>query len=207
MKEVQEPRRVSLRARGQDPDGTMAKSIQQESEQRMALEQQQKQRIKGTIDLKNDADDEEKLDLAFLEQLQSLNEEPIEISKEFVVAKNNLQDYKISIPLGSVKVTKEMVYSIEFHPSPSKLIAFVGEKKGYLALWDVSDTLSQCETVVDDEIDPVVHLFKPHTRSISKIMHHPTDLNKIFTSAYDGSVRVFDVVAQKFDEVSHLIII
>jgi len=143
-----------LRARGQDPDGTLAKTLKEESEQRMAAEEAKRARIKGTIDLKEDVENEEKeADLAFLEQLRSLNNEmKIEFNNNDNTAndveatvKSELQEYKIPIPFWSVKVTQEMIYSIDIHPSPTKLLAVAGEKKGFLALWDMSDTLEKCQ--------------------------------------------------------------
>ncbi|KAI8843675.1 WD40-repeat-containing domain protein [Chytridium lagenaria] len=120
------------------------------------------------------------------------DEDENEVKLEFTNAYSKLT---IPIPEGTVKVTKDMIYTIAMHPSVDKIIAGVGDKTGALAFWDVSETLEKCERGEEEE-EPVVAMFKPHARPVSKVMYHTTDLKKIFTSSYDGSVRCMDVDAQ-----------
>ncbi|KAJ3306369.1 hypothetical protein HDV03_005336 [Kappamyces sp. JEL0829] len=200
VKQEVQPRRVSLRKLGQDPDGTVAKTLKEEAEQRRELDEWSKARVKGTIEM-----NQEELDLTFLSQLQSLNEEPIEFAAASGLEnepKNSFQDYKNPIAFnGSVKVAREMIYAIDCHPSATKILAVVGDKKGSVGIWDVSDTIAKSQTGPEEEVEPNVITFKPHSRSISRIMHTTTDLNRVYTSSYDGSVRVMDINKQKFEEV------
>src|SRR6185437_344119 len=45
----------------------------------------------------------------------------------------------------------------------------------------------------DEELMPVTWKYRFHTRTISSMMYSPTDSNRLFTSAYDGMIRFFDL--------------
>ena len=96
----------------------------------------------------------------------------------------------------SVKVTKERIYSIAFHPSNDSILVAAGDKKGMLAFWDAGKTLE------DPHSDShVVFQFQPHLKPISAVRYLPTDHSKLYTASYDGSVRIMDVNAEVFREV------
>jgi WD40 repeat protein len=92
------------------------------------------------------------------------------------------------------KVVPDRIYSIAFHPSPHKLITVAGDKKGYLGFWDVDNNTSE------ENSRNGVHLFKPYNHAISNLEWFKSG-HKLFSSAYDGSMRVFDVQKEIFTEV------
>ena len=195
-------RRVSLRRLGQDPDGIASKKLVEEVEMRLQVEAIERARIKGTIQIENE--DGERI--KFLESLQEFNTESIEYSskenRSEEKSSNSFASYKNQMAFnGSVKVCKDMIYNIEFHPSPNKFLACAGDKKGSLCIWDVGDSLEKSKLNPDEEVDPIVHYFKPFKRAISKIMHSRENLNKIYLSSHDGSIREFDISAQTFNEI------
>lgn len=87
------------------------------------------------------------------------------------------------------KVTPSRIFSMAIHPSESKLIVAVGDKWGVLGLWDVRDTKSDKHGV---------EVFYPHSRPINCMSFDNFDSNRLITTSYDGSVRSFDLEAQKF---------
>jgi hypothetical protein len=91
------------------------------------------------------------------------------------------------------KVVPDKIYSVAFHPSPHKLIVAAGDKNGHLGLWDV-DASSE-----DNERNGV-HLFKPYNSVISNLEWDKSG-SKLFSSSYDGSMRVFDVQKETFSEI------
>ncbi|KAJ3213377.1 WD repeat-containing protein 76 [Dinochytrium kinnereticum] len=226
-------KRFSLRVRGLDPDGLAAKAFAEEAAIREQEYQNRRARIRGKIPLlesntvlkSEEGDDQaasgtntpkEKHDETanFLKTLQTAG---ISVSlkrkassdddtSDTAPTPTNHPNYKslsIPIPEGTVKVTKEMIYTIAMHPSVDKLIAGVGDKTGAVAFWDVSDLLDRLATgpKEEEEVEPLVVSFKPHARPVSKIMYRPGDPNRILTSSYDGSIRCMEINAQMFDEV------
>lgn len=189
---VEIPRRTSLRVKGVDPDGKEAKSIKEAAALREKEERAARARVKGPIVAGGEDEDETN---TFLQSICDLNSKRIKLSQNDSIVKgagNAFTSYTNQIAFnGSVKVVKDMIYTVEFHPSPTKLLAVVGDKHGTLAIWDVNDTLEKSRSSPDEEVDPIVYSFKPFKRAVSKIMYTSHDLNKIFMSSHDGSIRVF----------------
>ncbi|KAJ3009344.1 UNVERIFIED_CONTAM: hypothetical protein HDU68_002747 [Siphonaria sp. JEL0065] len=110
---------------------------------------------------------------------------------------------------GSIKVTREMIYSIALHPSVDKILAFVGDKLGNLGLWDISDTMERGRALRAralngqevEELEPRACDFKPFNKPISRILFKHDDLCKVYLSCFDGSIRLMDIETQKFQEV------
>ena len=96
------------------------------------------------------------------------------------------------------KVVPERIYSIAFHPSPHKLIAVAGDKKGHLGLWDVDAPPSEDSDKKNSTNG--VHLFRPHSSVISNLEWDNSG-RKLFSSSYDGSMRLFDVEKETFTEI------
>lgn len=90
------------------------------------------------------------------------------------------------------KVVPDRIFSINFHPTPHKLLTAAGDKNGYVGLWDVN-----CKS---DTIDRNgVHLFKPHNSAISN-MDWDKSGTRLLSSSYEGSMRVFDIHKETFIE-------
>ena len=103
-----------------------------------------------------------------------------------------------------LKITPERIYSMLFHPTTTKPIAFAGDKLGNLGIIDASQQRSdsvkeedntKIEDKTDDEDgDPVITIIKPHTRTIAAMYTHPSKPETLFTASYDSSVRAIDLV-------------
>ncbi len=107
---------------------------------------------------------------------------------------SQVEDLNVDNESCVAKVVPDRIYSIAFHPSPHKLITVAGDKKGYLGFWDVDNTTSE------ENSRNGVHLFKPYNHAISNLEWFKSG-HKLFSSAYDGSMRVFDVQKEIFTEV------
>lgn len=81
-----------------------------------------------------------------------------------------------------VKVVKERIFSMAFHPSPHVPLVIAGDKWGQVGFLDLRPGKGQ-----DDR---VFNLF-PHGRPVSALAHSG-DGSKLFSSSYDGTVRCFD---------------
>ena len=53
-----------------------------------------------------------------------------------------------------------------------------------------------------DSNDEGVHLFEPHARPVNCLRFAPANPGKIYSTAYDGTVRCGDFEKGVFDEVS-----
>lgn len=152
--------------------------------------------------------DENSLPLAqdFISQLKNCNlgqennhRSPRSIAAQSSKLDNNflvsqVDDLNVDHESCVAKVVPERIYSVAFHPSPHKHIVVAGDKKGHLGFWDVDNTSEE------NGNKNGVHLFKPYNHVISNIEWYK-DGSKLFTSAYDGSMRVFDIQKQMFTEV------
>lgn len=92
------------------------------------------------------------------------------------------------------KVVPDRIYSVACHPSPSTLVVCAGDKQGHVGLWNV-DQIGEESNDTDG-----VHLFKPHNRVVTHLEWNRAGTSLI-SASYDGSVRLFDIQTQKFDEI------
>ena len=111
---------------------------------------------------------------------------------------SNLDSLSVDDPDCVAKVVPDRIYSVACHPSPDKLIVCAGDKKGYLGFWNV-DQYGVDESGGNAATDGV-HLFKPFDRVISSLVWNNSGTS-LLSSSYDGSVRLFDVNKQVFEEV------
>jgi WD40 repeat protein len=81
-----------------------------------------------------------------------------------------------------VKVVKERIFSMAFHPSPHIPLVVAGDKWGQIGFLDLRPDKQQDERVCA--------LF-PHGRPVSALAHSG-DGQKLYSSSYDGTVRCFD---------------
>jgi len=93
---------------------------------------------------------------------------------------------------GVAKVTPDRIYAVAAHPNADTLVVAAGDKSGVLGLWNVDDQTGDSDGVVQ---------YSPHTRTINSLEFHPQDPSKLYSSAYDGTVRCMDVVKESFDYV------
>lgn len=112
-----------------------------------------------------------------------------------------------------IKVTPERIYSLGFHPTVDKALVFAGDKLGNLGIFDGSQTASQTkaeqikseeedeEEGGDDDPDPNITSFHLHTRTISSFQFSPLNPSHLYTSSYDSSLRLLDLVKSTSTEV------
>ncbi|KAF6164286.1 hypothetical protein GIB67_010256 [Kingdonia uniflora] len=89
------------------------------------------------------------------------------------------------------RVIPERTMTVKFLPSNDRTVIVVGDKGGYVAFWDVD-----CK-----EEDDGGYLYHPHKGPISGIQIQPFSLSKIYTSCYDGFIRLMDIEKELFDVV------
>jgi WD repeat-containing protein 76 len=99
-----------------------------------------------------------------------------------------------------IKITPERIYSMAFHPMEAKPLVFAGDKLGSLGVLDASQTNGSTDKVKqevdeedDEDLDPVVNIIKPHTRTISAMHMHPSKPETLYTASYDSSIRATDL--------------
>ena len=83
------------------------------------------------------------------------------------------------------KLVPERIFSLEVHPSPSKLLVAAGDTWGRVGLWDVD--------AGDD--NPVV-TFQPHSRPVGGMRIAPHMPHLLLSCSHDGTVRCLDLGAK-----------
>lgn len=110
--------------------------------------------------------------------------------KEF----DKLELYKRFDPL-DIKITHQRITALNFHPSNTDRVITAGDKVGNLGIWAVDST--------EDEA-PAITILKPHGKSISRILTPHNSPSKIYSCAYDGSVRELDFNKLVSSEIIYL---
>ncbi|KAA0150218.1 hypothetical protein FNF29_05458 [Cafeteria roenbergensis] len=104
------------------------------------------------------------------------------------------RDLRIQNESHVAKVTPDRSYSCCFTGRCDVVVGWVGDKWGRVGAFRPLATATE-----EDESD-LITLFAPHTRSVGSVMS-PTDApERIVSSSYDGSVRVFDAAAMRSSE-------
>ncbi|KAL3924732.1 MAG: hypothetical protein SGPRY_003833 [Prymnesium sp.] len=83
------------------------------------------------------------------------------------------------------KLVPERIFSLSFHPSPTKLLAAAGDTWGRIGLWDCDQR--------EHASSPCVVTFETHSRPVSGIRissHRPTSL---LSCSHDGCLRSLDL--------------
>lgn len=105
-----------------------------------------------------------------------------------------------TIDLGSFKLQEEHVARVvpgrimvtKFLPSADVAMIAVGNKSGNIGFWDVN---------AEKEDRDGIYLYRPHSCPVSGIVVEPFALSKVYTSCYDGYIRLMDVEKESFDLV------
>jgi len=80
------------------------------------------------------------------------------------------------------KLVPERIFSLEIHPSTSKLLVAAGDTWGRIGLWDVG---------AGD--DAPVATFEPHSRPVAGLRVLPSAPHQLLSCAQDGAVRCLDL--------------
>jgi WD40 repeat protein len=198
--EPSSPARRSLRGAGCDPDG--AKFVQKESDFDVRNPFHAKFGVFGSdpnckelIIAKNRAVDrlgDDPITTAgsfgsFVTPGKSKASKKAAVSKKAYLAK--LQQLSIhddeEVSVG--KVMPERGFSLAWHPSASTRTVVSGDKWGNVGCWNTA--APQGKNGKD------ISSFQPHCRPVTKLMFLPHDTNKLYSSAWDGTIRVTDFAA------------
>ncbi|CCH61774.1 hypothetical protein TBLA_0F02330 [Henningerozyma blattae CBS 6284] len=114
----------------------------------------------------------------------------------------DLQLYDIFQP-NEIKIVYERISSVFFHPSIDKKLIIAGDKVGNLGFWNVRDE-PLSENGEDDLVEPDITRVKLFTKNVSEIDCFPTDLTKILTTSYDGTIRSIDLNTMESNEILQL---
>ncbi|KAM5548134.1 WD repeat-containing protein 76 [Rosa sericea] len=90
------------------------------------------------------------------------------------------------------RVVPGNVMNVRFFPSTSLRMVVVGNKAGNVGFWNVDSK--------EGEQDGIC-MYRPHSGPISGISIHQDCMSKIFTSCYDGFIRLMDAEKEVFDLV------
>lgn len=94
-----------------------------------------------------------------------------------------------------IKITHQRITAINFHPSKTDRVISAGDKVGNLGIWAVDST---------NEEEPAITILKPHGRSVARILTSHTSPSKLYSCAYDGSIRELDLNRLESSEVMYL---
>lgn len=117
-------------------------------------------------------------ELAIKEPVNDFHKLP---SQKFV---DVLRSLDMNIP--PIKVTKGGIQSLAIHPSETSLIVAAGDKKGKIILYNRNSN---------------IQIFIAHTALVNCISFCSWDLNKLFTTSYDGSFGCSDITKNTFDVI------
>ncbi|KAJ0989531.1 hypothetical protein J5N97_007887 [Dioscorea zingiberensis] len=87
------------------------------------------------------------------------------------------------------RVSPERILSLRFLPFGEQVVISAGDKVGNVGFWDVGKGPDG------------VYVYRPHSGPVSGISVHPFAATKIFTSSYDGLIRLMDVEAETFNMI------
>ena len=113
-----------------------------------------------------------------------------------------------------IKIVPERIYSLGFHPEPSKPLIFAGDKLGNLGIFDASQTVNPVPKTApiksedldsdleeDDLPTPAITSFHLHTRTISSFQFSLLNPSQLYTCSYDSSLRLLDLATSSSSEV------
>ena len=113
------------------------------------------------------------------------------VSKSVADAAKSLAKLSIDAEHGVRKVTPDRIYSLAIMPSPTDMVVAAGDKKGSIALWNVGS----------EALNDGVFCDKPHSGTVSHLSWSRTDIRKLLTSSYDGSLTELDANKGQFTEL------
>ncbi|EPS73176.1 hypothetical protein M569_01579, partial [Genlisea aurea] len=88
------------------------------------------------------------------------------------------------------RLLRGRIMSVKFFPTTSMQMVIVGNKSGDIAFWNVNS-----------EIGDGISLYHPHSGPVGGITIDPFSISKVYTSCYDGCIRLMCVEKELFDMV------
>ncbi|KAL6961886.1 hypothetical protein U1Q18_028094 [Sarracenia purpurea var. burkii] len=90
------------------------------------------------------------------------------------------------------RVVPGRIMAVKFFPSMDLKMIAVGNKFGNVGFWDIDGKV---------EDDNGIYLYHPHRGPVLGIVIQPFSISKVYTSGYDGFIRLMDVEKEVFDLV------
>ncbi|GAB4828175.1 hypothetical protein Ancab_035092 [Ancistrocladus abbreviatus] len=137
------------------------------------------------------------------ELLSNLNDEIVGICGDNVLScsfrsgsvkvKGSVDPESFSLdPENIARVVPGKIMVVRFFPTIEMTIIAAGNKFGDVGFWDVESR---------NEDDDGVYLYHPHSAPVSGIVVQPFSLTKMYTSSYDGVIRMMDLEKGVFNLV------
>lgn len=202
------PRRTSSRLAGIQADSEVAKQKAEEQYEKVKeVERQKRQRVTGDLSF---ADGSSLIGTDVLlkgvakpyertfddDDIRETTDKDLKALRQRM---SSLELWDAWVP-NRIKITPERIYSMSFHPTPTKPIVFAGDKLGNLGIVDASQAPKAVKQEddggdedEDDNPDPEITTIKPHTRTISAMHTHPCKPETLYTASYDSSIRATDL--------------
>ncbi|CAA7020004.1 unnamed protein product [Microthlaspi erraticum] len=98
-------------------------------------------------------------------------------------------------PENVARVVPGRIFVVKFLPCENVNMVAAGDKLGNVGFWN----LDYCEDGNKDENG--IYLFQPHTAPVSSLVFQQHNISKVFSSSYDGLIRLMDVENSVFDLV------
>lgn len=92
-------------------------------------------------------------------------------------------------PDNIARVVPGRILNVRFFPTNSVRMVAVGNKFGNIGFWNVE---------APQEDGDGIYLYHPHSGPVSGILVDPFSVSKMFTSCYDGFIRVMDIEKEMF---------
>ncbi|OEJ84175.1 DNA damage-binding protein CMR1 [Hanseniaspora osmophila] len=98
-----------------------------------------------------------------------------------------------------IKITDERISAMFYHPMVEQKLIIAGDVSGNLGFWKVPE-LPKGQTMDEEEI-PDITKFKLFQKNVGNICCQPSNMSKIVTSSYDGTLRTIDLNNMKSEEL------
>ncbi|MCJ1403393.1 hypothetical protein MMC11_006616 [Xylographa trunciseda] len=233
VKEEVLPRRTSSRLAGLTADSEVAKrKAEDEYEAVQQAARVKRQRVSGNLDLTDIVVAGKGWDKSenYLVDVFSRGAKPYERTfgdsevketsdKELRALREKMSGLELyeGFEPNRIKITPERIYSLGFHPEPSKALIFAGDKMGNLGIFDASQTTNpapKTEPIKAEDLDhedpefddddlptPAITSFHLHTRTIAAFQFSPLNASHLYTASYDSSLRLLDLTKSTSTEV------
>ncbi|KAF9614399.1 hypothetical protein IFM89_018544 [Coptis chinensis] len=97
-------------------------------------------------------------------------------------------------PENIARVMPGKILNVKFFPCKDRTMIVAGNKFGNVVFWDV-------ESEQDEGRNDGIYLYQPHRAPVSGFSIQPFSLSKVFSSCYDGFIRLLDFEKESFDLV------
>ena len=87
------------------------------------------------------------------------------------------------------KLTEARITCTYFLPTAHKLVCCAGDKIGVLGIWDVDKS---------DSPGGGVYKYRPYRRNVIQFHSTSSDVMKLYSASYDGTIRMMDLAQQAF---------